>query len=105
MRILPCAAPPFPIEPAPLSAVLDGSAGWSCFWGADGDYYARRVSRVSGRGALWFRVADEAIVVEADPVESPAPRPGRMMLIGGRTRERRWGRLVADRRWALGAGR
>lgn len=98
MRILPCSAPPLPIEPAPLTAVLDSAAGWSCFWGADGGYYARRVSRGSGRAARWFRVADEVIVVEADPEEPQAPREPRLMMIGGRARDRRWARLVTRSR-------
>lgn len=99
MRILPCSAPPLPIEPAPLTTVLESSVGWSCFWGADGGYYARRVSAASGRGARWYRIADEAIVVERDDEERPAaPVGAKVMMIGGRARQRRWARLVTRAR-------
>jgi len=103
MRLVPCSAPPEPLDRAPQTALqneVEQGGKWDGFWSHSNDaYYARCISR---DGAVrWYHITDEGISAKAEPArvlpfrgdamrrasvivaESPSGRP---MLVGSRLR-------------------
>lgn len=76
MRLVPCSAPPEPLDAAPRTALLrdlEPGTDWEGFWSRTTDGYYTRCTTTAG-ATHWYRISDELKDTISVPLSAPGPR-------------------------------